>query len=148
MKKLTTLFILVFLAVGLFAVPFTIPKNYDFLDIENSIYFCDDTLENAYTLYSVVYKTDTVNLTGLHAQKKSLITDVEIDITVKFDTEEDLDGFLNYFYYQYDYQKRETPEYFNDLKDFISDLGVDPYYVMDENDKPKQVLYIANLTKK
>ena len=33
MKKLTTLLVLFFLAVGLFAVPFTIPKNYDTTNI-------------------------------------------------------------------------------------------------------------------
>lgn len=148
MKKLTTLLVLFFLAVGLFAAPITIPKNYDFLTIDNSIYFCDDSLENAYKLYSVVYKTDTLNFTSLHATKTSLVTNVEINITVKFESEEDLDGFLNYFYYQYGFQRKDTPTYFNDLKDFIIDLGVDPFYVMDENDKPKQVLYMANLSRK
>lgn len=147
MKKLTTLLILFFLAVGLFAEQVEIPKNYDFLEIDNSIRYCDDNVENSYKLYSVVYKTDAVNLTSLHSVKTSLVTNVEIDITLKFDTEEELDDFIDYFYYTYNYTIRNTPVFFDALKDFAIDIGVEPLYVMDENDKPKQILYIANLTR-
>ena len=147
MKKLTTLLVLFFLAVGLFAEPVIIPKNYDFLEIDNSIRYCDDNIENSYKLYSVVYKTDVVNLTSLHSIKTSLVSNVEISITLKFDTEEELDDFIDYFYYTYNYTIKNTPVFFDALKDFTIDLGVEPLYVMDKDDKPKQILYIANLTR-
>lgn len=148
MKKLTTLFILAFLAVGLFAEPVIIPKNTDAITIDKTIYYCDDSFEYEYKIYSIVYQTDLINLINLNATKKSLNNDTLISITVKFNTEPELDSFLDYFFYQYDFQKKDTPEYFDELKEFITELGVEPYYTLDESNKPKQILYIANLSRK
>ena len=148
MKKLTTLFILFFLAVGLFAESITIPKNYDTVTIDKTVYYCDDSFEYEYKLYSIVYQNDLVNLINLNATKKSLTNDTLISIVVNFNSEPELDSFLNYFYYQFNFQRKDTPKYFNDLKEFISNLGVDPYYTLDENNKPKEILYMANLSRK
>lgn len=98
MKKLTTLFILVFLSVGLFAEP-KIPKYY----FDDS-----DKKEDAYTYISNDFKycyeiqahtTDTPNFKyKINFQKRSLEYDSKIALLIYFKTEKQLDNFINNFH--------------------------------------------------
>lgn len=146
MKKLIIFILSTIFISGLFAQQIEIPKNYDILEINHSIRYCDDNVENTYKLYSVVYKTDLINMTELHSIKTSLTSNIDVSITVKFDTEEELDDFIDFFYYSYNYKVKNSPYFFDELKDFIIDLGVEPIYVMDDNNSPKHIIYTAKLT--
>ena len=147
MKKLTTFFILVFIiSAGLFANP-EIPKNNNPGEIENAINYYDDSNEAIYKLYAVTYNSDSVNLISLHMIKTSLITNIETSLIIKFETEEELDEFIDYSYIESEYMLDETPDYFSHLKMFISNMGIQPFYVMDENDHHKKIIYTAFLSK-
>lgn len=147
MKKFFVIVSLFVLSLPLFSEQIEFPKNNDPLEIEKSIRYYDDSDETAYKLYAVTYKTDSVNLIGLHVTKTSLLTNVETELLVKFETEDELDGFINWSYIEAEYTLDEIPDYFSHLKKYISSMGIKPYYILDENDNPKRIVYVAVLTK-
>ena len=145
--KMFVFIVSLFLSLPLFAEQIDFPKNNNPVEIEESITYYDDSTENAYRLYAVTFRTNAVNLIGLHIIRTSLITNVETSIVLNFETEDDLDEFIDYSYIQSDYSLEDTPEYFSDLKKFITNMGVQPLYIMDEKEQPKKIIYKTTLSK-
>ncbi len=137
MKKLTTLFILVFLSVGLFANP-KIPKTDNYFNTliadNNDVYsFVNDSCQNVYKIYAVVNEKEF----ELHFINKSYITNVEISITIDFDNEQRLDEFI---------KKINTSDLegsFISLRKYIIQLDINPTNLLDENNNIKKVMYFC-----
>lgn len=89
MKKLTTLFTLIFLTVGLFAEQVEIPKNTNNSEKEPFIYV-NDSITNMYTVSSFVNK----DFYGLEFSNISLTSDIFISLQITFETEKKLDDFI------------------------------------------------------
>lgn len=90
MKKLTTLFVLFFLAVGLFAEQVIIPKNINNSEKEPFIYI-NDSITNMYTVSAFVNN----DFYGLEFSNTSLTSDVFISLKITFENEKKLDDFIN-----------------------------------------------------
>ena len=95
MKKLTTLFILVFLSVSLFAEP-KVPKYYfddsdkkedEFSYISNDLMYCYEIQAVSVNYPKFKYK--------LNFTKRSLVYDKTMSLFVFFETEKQLDNFIN-----------------------------------------------------
>lgn len=91
MKKLTTLFILAFLAVGLFAEP-KFPK-YNITDDDDVPYvYVSNDLQSVYELIAYVYPNKKKPY--IFFAKKSLIIPTSIHIKIEFSNEKDLDNYI------------------------------------------------------
>ena len=147
MKKLFIFILTSLFCVGLFADITTIPKNTKTLSDDYALRYYDDKLENNYELLSIVWKTDSSQIIGLKTRKKSLITNVETVLTFYFKTEEELDDFIENVIYHPGFSAKEIPDIFDDFKNWMIELGVEPLYVEGENHNPSQILYRTTLTK-
>ncbi len=94
MKKLTTLFILVFLAVGLFAEP-KVPKYYfkENSPKEDAFVYVGNDLLSCYEVQAIYNKVPSNLNYSLKIQKKSLMFDITIVLNFVFETEKQLDNF-------------------------------------------------------
>lgn len=95
MKKLTILFVLVFLAISLFAEP-KVPKYFydnsdkkedEFSYISNDLMYCFEILAVSVDYPKFKYK--------LNFTKRSLVYDTTMSLFIFFETEKQLDAFIN-----------------------------------------------------
>lgn len=90
MKKLTTLFVLIFLAIGLFAEQVEIPKNINNSEKEPFVYI-NDSITNMYTVSAFVNN----DFYGLEFTNVSLTSDIFISLKIVFENEKKLDDFIS-----------------------------------------------------
>ena len=144
MKKLTTLFILLFVSFNLFAAP-KIPKldNYtsditkrvDF-NTNEMLSYIDDSGQNLYKLYAISKENEY----SFHFINKSYITFIEIEIIIHFKSEQALDTYLQKF------NTMDIEKEFKDTRRILSQFNLTPIVSYDKDTaKPKTVLYIVNL---
>lgn len=95
MKKLTTLFILVFLSIGLFAEP-KIPKYYfDDSDKKEDAYtYISNDLMYCYEIQAISIDTSNFKY-EICFKKRSLVYDTSMSLFIFFKTEKQLDSFIN-----------------------------------------------------
>ena len=133
MKKLTTLFILAFLAVGLFASP-KIPKT-KYLS-EECYKYVSNSGSNLYTTRFIV--DNDFSKYGFSITNKSLVTKIEISITLYFPNESALNDYSSLFIDENNLEKT-----FSFTKDSLDDAGLEPMITLDENDNVSKFVYIA-----
>lgn len=134
MKKLTILFVLVFLAVGLFASP-KIPKT-QYLS-EDYYKYVSNSGSNLYTTRYIV--DNSFSKYGFVIKNKSLVTKVEISITLYFPNESALNDYSRLFI-----DENNLEETFSFTKDSLDDAGLEPMITLDENDNVSKFIYVAN----
>ena len=139
MKKLTTLFILAFLAVGLFASP-KIPKTNNYLSARNSL-SSDDCLiyvnnsgQNIYRIIAEIKENPT-----LWISNESVLTGIEIVLSISFSNEETMDLFIYNYIDSYDIEK-----VFTKIRDSIISSEIKPLIIEKEKNKIKEVLYLIS----
>lgn len=91
MKKLTTLFILLFVGSVLFADP-KFPKYYITDDDYTSYLYVSNDLQSIYEIKAIVYPTSKKGIFSFI--KRSLVLPTSIFITIEFSTEKKLDEFI------------------------------------------------------
>lgn len=139
MKKLTTLFIVLFISIsGLFAAP-KIPKTtetwppLEYFGNENVLAYVNNSCQNVYTIWAVLEpekKRYTFNFNNY-----SYVTEIEIAISLNFQSEEKLDTFL---------KKIDTTDLenaFNKLRKELEIAGEGPLTIMNTDIKPKKIWY-------
>ena len=144
MKKLTTLFfILFFLAVGLFAEPLIIPKNYENTDVP--YFYIDDNLTTSYMLMSFSEdtniksnQTNNVKITPNKLEFYKSTSNVSILLEIYFTSESELDIFISkYFNKSY-----EIPETFSKMRKFAIDKNASEQLTVDEiNNNEMSMIY-------
>jgi len=99
MKKLTTLFVLVFLAISLFAEP-KVPKYfYDDSDTkEDEFIYVSNDLMYCYTVQAIYSPSKPRFKYILKIEKASLLYDSTMSLHVFFETEKQLDNFTKDFH--------------------------------------------------
>lgn len=139
MKKLTTLFILAFLAVGLFASP-KIPKTNNYLSARNSL-SSDDCLiyvnnsgQNIYRIIAEIKENPT-----LWISNESVLTGIEIVLSISFSNEETMDLFIYNYIDSYDIEK-----VFTKIRDSVISSEIKPLIIEKEKNKIKEVLYLIS----
>lgn len=139
MKKLTTLFILAFLAVGLFASP-KIPKTNNYLSARNSL-SSDDCLiyvnnsgQNIYRIIAEIKENPT-----LWISNESVLTGIEIVLSISFSNEETMDLFIYNYIDSYDIEK-----VFTKIRDSVISSEIKPLIIEKEQNKIKEVLYLIS----
>lgn len=133
MKKLSTLFVLFFLAGFLFAEPITIPKNYENTDVP--YFYIDDNLTTSYMLMSFSEdtniksnQTNNVKTTPNKLEFFKSTSNVSILLEIYFTSESELDIFISkYFNKSY-----EIPETFSKMRKFAIDKNASEQLLMDE----------------
>lgn len=141
MKKLTTLFILIFIvSAGLFANP-KIPKidNYfktlnDDYTGTNYLFYINNSCTNSYKIFAEI----SDNKNTLNFSSTSLVTNIEICLCMNFPTERDLDNFI------YDLDTSDLESEFNSLRSSFIKYNIKPIYTMGENNSITKILYIAH----
>ena len=143
MKKIF-LFILCFsfFAVSVFSSDIKIPKNKNYP--LNELMYVDDQLEFIYELYS--YTID--NETYFYIKKKSLINKIEAVIYIYFDSEKDLDSFIDYEFQNSDFEMKYIPDLFIEYKNNIIDSGGETYFVEGKNHSIEKIIYNTHITMK
>ena len=135
MKKLTTLFILVFLSVGLFAEP-KIPKHTDAETAEKGYYYINDSLTNEYKIYSLI--NNDYSLYTFEFSNISLINNIRINIIIRFKDEKSLDKFTSTI----DLYNIDTE--FSKLRKRLDNANVSPTVLLDKTtNKVKELFYQA-----
>lgn len=137
MKKLSILFILsaIFISAA-FSHP-TIPKTHDALSPERFIYISDNC-QNLYTAY--MYKPNEKlwekgPLYHFKFTNKSLISDIEIEIIVYFNSEKEMDEYVNAINTTY------IEQYFSKIRSIFKEKNLQPQIIKDSNGKIKKFLY-------
>ncbi len=137
MKKLTTLFILIFIvSTGLFANP-KIPKIENYLDSldsdftgTNYLCYMNNSCTNFYKIFAV---TDTKYT--LYFSNTSLVTNINITLCMNFPSERELDNYI----YELDTSDLEN-EFRNIRKTFIK-YNINPVYSTGKNDTITKITY-------
>lgn len=138
MKKLTTLFILVFLSVGLFASPKVPKTNNSFkssesLSADDCLVYVNNSGQNIYRLFGEVTDHST-----LWFSNESLVTGIKIVFAINFQDEITMDGFIAKFT-TYDLERC-----FNELRESFMDSDITPIIIEGEQNKVKEVLYLVS----
>ena len=130
MKKLTTLFILLFVGSVLFADP-KFPK-YDINNENDTPYlYVSDDLQSIYEIYAFEVAKGKYTLMF---NKTSLINPTHIYIQIRFSSEKKLDDFIK------DIDLTDLETSFKVTRQKIIKQGITPdIYVYDKNDKPRKV---------
>lgn len=140
MKKLSVLFAVLFIFVsGLFAKP-TIPKidsslktlNDDYTGT-NYLFYINNSCTNSYKIFAEI--SDNGNI--LYFSSTSLVTNIEICLSMDFPTERDLDNFI------YDLDTSDLESVFNSLRSSFIKYDIKPIYVTGENNSITKILYYA-----
>ena len=143
MKKIFLMFLsIIFLAVNVFSSDIKIPKNKDY-PLEKLLYV-DDQLEFVYELYS--YTTE--DRTYFYINKKSLLNNIEAIIYIYFDSEKDLDSFIDYVFINSDFRMKDIPSLFIEYKNNVIDSGGEIFYVEGENHLINKIIYNTYITMK
>ncbi len=139
MKKLTTLFILIFIvSAGLFSNP-KVPKtdnsfkSSDSLSVDDCLIYINNSGQNIYRLYGEVSDHST-----LWFSNESIITGIKIVFAINFPDEKAMDVFTSKIT-TYDLEK-----VFSDLRELLMESDITPLIIEGENNKVKEVLYLAS----
>lgn len=100
MKKLSMLFVLFFLAIGLFAVPKINSYNNisnDIYDSNKAIQYINNAGTNLYALGAIVTTIANNKYNDIYFSNYSLLTDTEIILIIHFNTDNEMDNFITQF---------------------------------------------------
>ena len=128
--------------IGDINISLEIPKNKDY-PLEKLLYV-DDQLEFVYELYS--YTTE--DRTYFYINKKSLLNNIEAIIYIYFDSEKDLDSFIDYVFINSDFRMKDIPSLFIEYKNNVIDSGGEIFYVEGENHLINKIIYNTYITMK
>ena len=144
MKKLTTLFIVLFISIsGLFEAP-KIPKTtetwppLEYFCNNNVLAYLNNSCQNVYAIWAVLEPKR--NRYTLNFNNYSYLTDIEIDIAISFKSEEELDALIN---------KINTADLENEFKKIrkeLDEVGL-PFTIMETETKPKKIWYSVDYSK-
>lgn len=144
MKKLTILFILVFLSVGLFAEP-KVPKYFygdseikedEYIYVSNDLLYC-------YTVRSTYSPSNPKLKFVFNIEKTSLMYDSSMALKIFFETEKQLDNFTKSFHIsdiENEFERIRKLIILNDGKPNPTRIDFDKEY-FDYQNRPKYIFY-------
>ena len=142
MKKLTILILTGLFCFGLFAEP-KIPKTDNYRkslesDFTGENYLCsvNSSGTNFYKIFSVIEKD--YNRYTLYFSNTSLITNIEIALSMSFPTERDLDNYCS------DIDTSDLENVFQTIHKSLINYNITPIYSTDKNNAITKILYIAH----